>query len=257
MNYKDTNYYNSEKYVEFKKDILENIDEHINVFYKYKIVNSKVYMAKILSENNYLSKIVKSLHDMKTLGRGFSYKREERRGIEDLQLIEKIHSNRREEIVCKLLATINREQFIDYQVPLKPSGKAEDKGYGKIDLLLKEGNDVRLIELKKFDSDENIARAMIEICTYYKQLNIDYFKKEYGIMGNIIPTIAVSEKMLKLFEQYGGIYKKLYVELKKEFGLEILKYTYNDQVGLQVDKQNMMTLDKNISVFPFEPYEVN
>ena len=94
---------------------------------------------------------------------------------------------------------------------------------------------------------------------------IDSLDKSLMIPDNIMLALTLSgrnnESLLKTLHDLPvvpNIKKNLdgdnYIS---DHDIEILKYTYNDQVGLQVDKQNMMTLDKNISVFPFEPYEVN
>lgn len=244
-------YYTSKKCDEFENDILKDsqkLNECIIYLYKYKIVNSKTAMEKLLNKREYMENIVNSLIDWNGKKRQGDYQQESRQGI--LPWKGTIHSNRREEIICKLLKGLDEKHYIDYQVPLKPQKCKENKGYGKIDLLYKEDNgDVRLIELKKYESEENIARAMLECCTYFKQLDIDEFKKYYNVQGKIIPTIAVSEKMLKLFDE--SIYRELYKLLHEIFGLEIFKYIYNDNKGLEVNDYEMKIVEE-ITLFPFE-----
>ena len=171
--------YTSAKTEDFERDFLngENLKQKINILYKVPFVNTATFVNRYL--DNYCNKIVEALND---------YDPQKRQDNEceyehDANCIN-FYTNRKEEVVCKLLCKNNPKKFIDYQVPLKPSSKnmndLDNKGYGKIDVLYKEKNTVlRIIELKKYASDEKIVRAMLECCTYYKQVNKNMlFKKQ-------------------------------------------------------------------------------
>lgn len=79
----------------------------------------------------------------------------------------------------------------DYQVPLK--GKQSDKNVGKIDLISNNGNNVYLLELKREDNTESILRCVLEIYTYYKQLQHNKFLTDFYLSekSEIIPAILV------------------------------------------------------------------
>ncbi len=80
---------------------------------------------------------------------------------------------------------------LDYQVPLK--GKQSDKNVGKIDLVSSMGNNVYLLELKREDNTESILRCVLEIYTYYKQLQHNKFLTDFNLseQSDIIPAILV------------------------------------------------------------------
>ena len=66
-------------------------------------------------------------------------------------------------------SVINRlGKILDYQTPLK--NKSSDK-VGKIDLLSYDGDTLRILELKKPDSDETMLRCIIEGYTYLKTVD--------------------------------------------------------------------------------------
>lgn len=60
-------------------------------------------------------------------------------------------------------------RIIDYQTPLK--SKRSDIA-GKIDLLAYDGETLRLLELKKPDSEETMLRCVLEGYTYLKTVNV-------------------------------------------------------------------------------------
>ena len=175
------------------------------------------------------------------------------------------NSNRVEEYVCKMLFTINSEKYIDYQYPLKPSSKDEDvnsnQGYGKIDIMYREGNALRLIELKRSNSEEYIIRAMLECVTYFKQFSLEKFKKDYkdnNVSGinKIIPTVAVPQRMVSQLNKYPCA-KELFQKLNKSksFGLELFLYTYDDSKNINVTNKNKkycLKIENPCEEFPFE-----
>jgi hypothetical protein len=64
-------------------------------------------------------------------------------------------------------------EIIDYQMPIY------DKKYGAIDLLAYNDDGVlSLIELKREYNTETMLRAILEICTYFLQIDIEKLKNE-------------------------------------------------------------------------------
>lgn len=88
---------------------------------------------------------------------------------------EKINTSRTEEGIAMKMRRYSKNggiyefigEIIDYQVPLKSSSK--DDGLGKIDLLAydQKRNTMRILELKKPDSNETMLRCVLEAYTYY------------------------------------------------------------------------------------------
>ena len=70
-------------------------------------------------------------------------------------------------------------EIIDYEIPIN---EKDSDGAGKIDLLAynRNTNSIFIIELKKENSTETILRAILEICTYYYQIDRDQLIKEYA-----------------------------------------------------------------------------
>jgi len=71
---------------------------------------------------------------------------------------------------------------IDYQVPLKEK-RSDDAG--KIDLITSTNKSVYIVELKYIDNKETLLRAILEIWTYYKQLNKVNFLKSFKLPKQI------------------------------------------------------------------------
>lgn len=96
------------------------------------------------------------------------------------------NSNRKEEIEAIHMFAELKECVLDYQVPLTerkgeytPGDKP--KGRGDIDLLLKLDGALYLTELKgKSCPKESLLRAVLEIETYYRMVDKDLLKAQYG-----------------------------------------------------------------------------
>lgn len=95
-------------------------------------------------------------------------------------------SNRAEEIIamqmfnyCKAgnsFAEVGR--IIDYQTPLK--SKRSDTA-GKIDLLAYDGTTLRILELKKPDSEETMLRCVLEGYTYLKTVDAEKLLSDFNL----------------------------------------------------------------------------
>jgi len=95
--------------------------------------------------------------------------------------------NRPEEHIGQLLFLAGESSnweigtIIDYQVPLK--NKSSDFA-GKIDVLSKDAQRLRILELKKEDSKETMLRCILESFTYFKTIgNIDKFRNSFDAQG--------------------------------------------------------------------------
>ena len=126
-------------------------------------------------------------------------------------------------MVGKTYLTIGK--VIDYQVPLKdpkgnrqdtPERKENNRGVGKIDLISynQETKFAYLLELKKEDNtDDTLLRALLEIYTYWKQLDHTIFRNTYNMpkTAPIIPAILIFKDSL----QYKQCDRKKYPETNK------------------------------------------
>ncbi len=92
------------------------------------------------------------------------------------------NTNRDEEIFAMRLKGKKLEKLglvIEYQVPLKEK-RSDDAG--KIDLVTSANKSVYIVELKYIGNKETLLRAILEIWTYYKQLNKVNFLKSFKLL---------------------------------------------------------------------------
>ena len=158
--------------------------QNVKTFYQADVVN---YRGRTSDTNEYYSEVVaKFILDnidvfrtaIPVIMRKSSYK------IKSHNHVSLKDSNRVEEIVAKnmFMQSENGYEYdfigkiIDYQTPLK--SKKEDVA-GKIDLLSYDGYILRILELKKSDSEETMLRCVLEGYTYMmtvddKKLLVDW-----------------------------------------------------------------------------------
>ena len=110
-------------------------------------------------------------------------------------------------------------KIIDYQTPLK---NVQTDDAGKIDLLAYNKNTkiLRILELKKSDSDETMLRCVLEAYTYLKIVDRDKLLKDFGL-----PEDAIVKACPFVFfegEQYKEIQedRKYLKELMKNLDIE-------------------------------------
>jgi len=92
------------------------------------------------------------------------------------------NTNRAEEIFAMRLKGKKLEKLgfvIEYQVPLKEK-RSDDAG--KIDLVTSTNESIYIVELKYIGNKETLLRAILEIWTYYKQLNKVNFLKSFKLL---------------------------------------------------------------------------
>jgi hypothetical protein len=117
------------------------------------------------------------------------------------------------------LGTIN-----DYQTPLKNSQK---DNAGKIDLLAynSASNSLYILELKKPASTETLLRAVLEIYTYWRIVNIQKLLYDFGL-----PSDTVVRKAVLAFQESQAYAdrKDVYTgQLMEKLGVEL--YILNDK----------------------------
>ena len=171
-----------------KNEILEEIQDMGN-FYKRKVVNyrgttsdSKEYYTEVVAE--WILKNIYLFDYIKPITREKSYKVDSHDGKNKDK-----DSNREEEKIAMKLFDLSQNQgkvfdvigkIIDYQTPLKDI--QTDKA-GKIDLLAynESKKTLRILELKKPDSEETMLRCVLEAYTYLKVVDKDKLLKDFGL----------------------------------------------------------------------------
>lgn len=164
-----------------RKEILDKCNaafDNKNTFYKKGFIN---YRGKTSDTNEYYTEVIAEflcdhineyINGIECISRKSSYKTKGHDGVYDPD------SNRKEEKIAMQIFTQSRDlgsfEFIgkieDYQTPLKSS--ADDEA-GKIDLLSFDGEVMRILELKKPDSDETMLRCVLEGFTYLRTADCD------------------------------------------------------------------------------------
>ena len=212
--------------------IMKEAKSDIKNFYKKEFVNylgvtsdTKEYYTEIIAEwlldNFYL------FDTIKMISRESSYKVDSHNGI-----IKDENSNREEEKIAMELFDYSQNKgvtfdiigkIIDYQTPLKNVQKDD---VGKIDLLAYNKDSdtgiLRILELKKADSDETMLRCVLEAYTYLKIVDKAKLLKDFGLPEDTIvkayPFVFVEGEQYKEIPKGRENLKKLIDEL----GIEII-----------------------------------
>ena len=143
------------------------------------------YYTEIIAE--WLLDNIELFNDIKMISRENSYKVDSHDGKNKDK-----DSNREEEKIAMKLFDLSENQgkvfeiigkIIDYQTPLKDI--QTDKA-GKIDLLAynEEEKILRILELKKPDSEETMLRCVLEAYTYLKVVDKAKLLKDFGLPKN-------------------------------------------------------------------------
>lgn len=159
-----------------KSDILamcnKNI-KNINTFYKADCIN---YRGKCSDTGDPFTEVIAEFvldhlqefkNNITQITRRSSYKTESHDGIHNM------NTNRAEEHIAVDMFNMCKDgskfdhigKIIDYQTPLKSS---QGDNAGKIDLLAYDGKVLRILELKKPDTNETMLRCVMEGYTYLK-----------------------------------------------------------------------------------------
>lgn len=191
-----------------REDILykcKNALKEIGTFYKQDFIN---YRGKTSDTNEMYSEIVAEFvcehlkefdNEIPKITREKSYKTKGHDG-------EHVENSIREEEIIAMDMFRQSEggqvyeyigKIIDYQTPLK--NKRDDVA-GKIDLLSYDGRTLRILELKKPDSNETMLRCVLEGFTYLKTVNQKKLLEDFKLPENT--EIRACPFVFKDKEQY-------------------------------------------------------
>lgn len=168
-----------------RQEIINRINDaksNMQLFYKSDFVN---YRGKTSDTDEYYTEVVcgwllenlELLNKIPVITREKGYATKTHDG-----LIKNLKSNRDEEMIA--MKMFNQKsisglgKILDYQTPLK--NKSVDK-VGKIDLLSYDGDILRILELKKPDSDETMLRCVIEGYTYLKTVDTKKLLQDFKL----------------------------------------------------------------------------
>ena len=164
----------------------EDAFKKIKSFYQKPLVN---YRGKTEDTDEYYTEVIAEflcnnisayIGGMPVITRQYSYKTTSHDG--------KVHnpdSGRDEENIAKKMYGNQYScvgEMIDYQTPLNSN---DDDHAGKIDLLAYDGKTLRILELKKPDSDETMLRCVLEAFTYWKTVDRAKLLVDFGLPVNL------------------------------------------------------------------------
>ena len=167
-------------------------------------------------------KNIDKLNTIRTINRDKSYRITSHIG-------QKNNSNRREENLAIEMFHKKRCEFgmvLDYQIPLK--NKQSDKGIGKIDLLAKKEDCIYILELKREDNTETLLRCILEVFTYFKQVNHSRLLQDYNIEPKVkILAAPLIYKEGFQYQEYNDTKKhNKVIELMERLGISC-PFTYD------------------------------
>ena len=216
---------------------LEVAKSEMGQFYSQDFVNyrgktsdkERDYYTEIIAE--WLLDNIELFNDIKMISRENSYKVDSHDGK-----IKNEKSEREEEIIAMKLFHFSQNQgkvfdiigkIIDYQTPLK--NIRADKA-GKIDLLAynEEEKTLRILELKKPDSEETMLRCVLEAYTYLKVVDKDKLLKDFGLPENTkikaCPFVFYGKEQHKEMKEMKEIKdsRKNLEKLIEELGIEVI-----------------------------------
>ena len=181
------------------------------------------YYTEIIAE--WLLDNIELFNDIKMISRENSYKVDSHDGKNKDK-----DSNREEEKIAMKLFDLSQNQgkvfeiigkIIDYQTPLKDI--QTDKA-GKIDLLAynESKKTLRILELKKPDSEETMLRCVLEAYTYLKVVDKAKLLKDFGLPKNTkikaCPFVFYGKEQYKEMQQD----RKHLKDLIKKLGIEVI-----------------------------------
>ena len=210
----------------------EDISNNMSSLYQQDYVNfsgtttdsSEYYydvIADCLLKNQSCFEAIEKIH------RGYSYKTESHRELTEKEKRLIAAQLRGEDWFAKSL--LNSEfdhigKIIDYQTPVK--GNKYDERVGKIDLLAykKETDMLSVIELKLKDNKDTMLHTILQVCTYYLQINRKKLREDFGFSsdGDKIQKVALIFKDSPQYVQYKE--SVLIRKLAEELSVNVLTF---------------------------------
>lgn len=192
-------------------DKCEKAFEDIKTFYKQPFIN---YSGKTTDTNEYYTEIVAEFlidnldeykNGMPKITRENPYKTSSHNGNFD------INTPREEEKIAMEMFNQSKSgmgydfigEILDYQTPLK--NKRSDIA-GKIDLLSYDGGCLRVLELKKPDSDESMLRCVLEGYNYLKTVDTTKLLSDFDLPDGTM--VVASPFVFKFGQQYQEMLEK-------------------------------------------------
>jgi len=165
---------------------MQTASQEMSTFYQQAFVNYQGFEKGIGKTKGlaygediaeYLLANPEALAGIQVLTRTTTYKTKGHDGV-----TENPESNRAEERIA--LGMFGNEyehigRIIDYQTPLKNA--RTDKHVGKIDLLSETENEIWLLEVKKYDSDETLLRCVLEAYTFFRMVDAEKLKNDFEL----------------------------------------------------------------------------
>jgi hypothetical protein len=184
----------SERFTE--KELTDYLKDHtvkgkLSSLYQENHINKRVLVIDSLKKKQYefitewlLEHNVKELYEqnIEPISRQESYKSPEHKPMTDGEK-ESIHKQlRKEDLFARSLlysSFDNIGEIIDYQTPIKDSN--DDKGVGEVDLLSynKSKNQLFLLELKLKTNDDTMLHTILQINTYFHQIDKEKLKEDF------------------------------------------------------------------------------
>ena len=182
-----------------KEEIIKKLEESKSKMGQFYNENFLKYIGETSDEEGYYTEIIAGwlldnielFNNIKMISRKSNYKVKTHDGI-----IKNEGSKREEEKIAMKLFNISQKEgkkfyiigkILDYQTPLK--NKQGDEA-GKIDLLAYNKDSdtgiLRILELKKADSDETMLRCVLEAYTYLKIVDRDKLLKDFELSEDTI-----------------------------------------------------------------------
>ena len=230
-----------------RSELKDKKPENLKTLYKEEYIKTMPKNKRKIYSDNIIECLIKN--DIKTLFNEFekygkisrdndTYKKEHK--VEEIYDIPNQWS--KEKLTAKNLKHKKFKyigEIIDFETPIKNPGKEnkeKNKGVGKVDLLayFDDNNKkfLSLIEFKYKKNKESLLRAILEICTYYCQINREKLKTDFGYEK----TIDVQKVVLvyKDSEQYNDYInsKDNFMSLIKELDVKICFFDGNEIVEI-------------------------
>lgn len=218
----------SEQYIIDKLD--ESVSNDIDCLFRARFMNytrkttdSKKYCTEVIAEK--LLNQITALESISTITRQKSYK------VFSHEEVILTRTERIEENVAKALMVFELDDLgkvIDYQIPLK--NKRLDNA-GKIDIFSMNNENIYLIEVKYLGNKDTLLKTVLEIWTYYKQLNKEKFLKDYNIKDCILKHIKAAVLLgqgCEAYQEAQDLEKRSNLaKLIKALGVRVFLFEYN------------------------------